>query len=199
VKRVLVVFFFVLGLWPCVRHASAQTSTPIPEKRPSGRVAFVTRITPSAAPSGAVVQLSIQSPVSDPKVLTDKYRLTIGGATTQFYLIDDRDKDTIAAVVPKSVRPNNEPRNNLVPVEVVFFENDSGEQGITYNDFSVLLSTGLKGAEVGIIGVEQVSGNKFNITFNDYIPPELWGKTTIYINNNAVRKSIEVRFICQSR
>jgi hypothetical protein len=40
--------------------------------------------------------------------------------------------------------------------------------------------------------VKAVTGHDFDITFNDYIPTELWGKVKIYINDKSVDKIIKM-------
>ena len=129
------------------------------------------------------MQVSIQADISDPKDL-NKYRLTIGGVTAQFYPTYNNDRNTIVAVVPNRI-PMRDNNSSAVPVEVLFYNSYSGEPGYPYNDFSVLRPTGLKGKAVEISGVTSLANETyFAVTFNDDIPTELWPKTAIYFNGN---------------
>ena len=191
-KRV-VIGLLILGIWPLVYRASAQTApSPTPAPSVSGARPFVNRITPSAAPSGAVVQISIQTDVSDPKTLADRFRLAIGGVTAQFYPTYRNDRNTIAAIVPTRVTPSRAPDGKTIPVEVVFYNIVTGEGGFVYDDFSVLVPTGLKGKAVEISGVTQVTDDYYDVTFNDDIPTELWPKTTIYFDGRKVDQILKM-------
>ncbi|HEU0253948.1 MAG TPA: SIR2 family protein, partial [Pyrinomonadaceae bacterium] len=79
-----------------------------------------------------------------------------------------------------------------IPVDVRFFDLQTGEGGIPFDEFSVLKSTGLEGKEVGISGVTLVSSDYFQITFDDYIPIELWPKTEIYLNDKRADRILKM-------
>src|SRR4051794_8547862 len=115
VKRVLMICFIALVICQTGEKGFAQ-QTPT---RIAGEIPFVTRITPDAAPPDAVVQISIQGSSVDLEAI-QKYRLTIGGTTAQFYKVSPNDNSTIAAVVPKPLIGTG-PAGSLVPVEVIFY------------------------------------------------------------------------------
>jgi hypothetical protein len=50
----------------------------------------------------------------------------------------------------------------------------------------------LKGKEVEISGVRRVTGNDFDVTFNDYIPAELWPKVTIFFDGKDVIRTLRM-------
>ncbi len=179
-KRLVFICILAVGVSTWAHQTFAQNSPP-----PS-QIPFVTGITPREAPSGAVIQLNIQSDIPPGSLM--KYRLAIGGVTAQFYQIYKDDWATIAAVVPYNLKiPVRPVAGSSTPVEVLFF--DPQEQGgIVYHQFNVLVPTGLKGKEVEISAVRAVTENYFDITFNDYIPPELWPKVTIFFDDKDVQR-----------
>jgi hypothetical protein len=122
-KRLLVICLLVF----CAAVWADRTPAQNPNNRArsssaSGDIPFVTKVTPREAPSGAVIQLHIQSNVSDPTSLL-KYRLAIGGVTAQFQLIYKNDKDIINAVVPYNIKTEKKPEPGAsIPVEILFFD-----------------------------------------------------------------------------
>ncbi|PYS69858.1 MAG: hypothetical protein DMF69_15470, partial [Acidobacteria bacterium] len=153
----------------------------------------MTEIKPREAPSGTVIQLTIQSAVNGPDELKKRYRLSIGGVSARFYPIYNNDAETIAAIVPDKLNiPANPKPGDSIPVEVVFFDLRNEDGGITYNQFNVLVPTGLTGKEVEIDGVRNPTGRDFDVTFSDYVPLELWPKVTIYFDGKAVEKILKM-------
>ena len=191
-KRVWVIFFLVLCPLVGDHRVYGQETRPSPAT-PSRGIPFVTGVSPAAAPIGSVIQLRIQSDVDDPKVLTNKFRLMIGQTTAEFYPTYNNDRNTIVAVVPTQLVTSGAPSDGkAVPVVILFSELQTGELGIPFLNFSVLRRTGLTGKEVEISGVTPLGNNYFEVTFNDYIPTELWPATTLYFDGKKADRIMKM-------